>query len=159
MIKAVCGIILLALCLNVSCIKNDKNCSYDACAYKAPDTEVQMIETYLAANNITAVKHCSGLYYQIESPGSGASPSVCSAVSFSYTGRLTNGNVFDQSATPVTFYLMELIEGWKKGMPLIMKGGKIKLFIPPSLGYGSQQTGSIPGNSVLIFDIVLVDVI
>jgi FKBP-type peptidyl-prolyl cis-trans isomerase FkpA len=53
---------------------------------------------------------------------------------------------------------MQLIEGWKIGLPLLKKGGHIKLYVPPSLGYGPSPNRNIPGNSVLIFDIRLVDV-
>ncbi len=69
----------------------------------------------------------------------------------------TNGNVFDKSTAPVAYSLLNLITGWKNGLPLIKKGGKIKLYIPPALGYGQNQYQSIPGNSILIFDIDLLD--
>jgi FKBP-type peptidyl-prolyl cis-trans isomerase FkpA len=48
-----------------------------------------------------------------------------------------------------------LILGWQYGIPLVKAGGRIMLYLPPSLGYGSQSTGTIPANSVLIFDITL----
>ena len=59
--------------------------------------------------------------------------------------------------------LGELIPGWQKGIPLIKKGGEVKLYIPPSLGYGSQNVTSggvvvVPANSILIFDVQLADV-
>jgi FKBP-type peptidyl-prolyl cis-trans isomerase FkpA len=54
--------------------------------------------------------------------------------------------------------LGQLIVGWQKGLPLISSGGKITLYIPPSLGYGSAAAGSIPANSILIFDIELISV-
>jgi FKBP-type peptidyl-prolyl cis-trans isomerase FkpA len=158
MVKTASAIVLVFLFMCVSCSKKEDGCSYDPCNRKAPDAETQVIEAYLSANNLTAVKHCSGLYYQIEDPGTGASPSVCSAISITYSGRLINGNLFDQSATPVVFNLMQLIEGWKAGLPLLKKGGHIKLYVPPSLGYGAAAYGNIPGNSVCIFDIRLVDV-
>ena len=61
------------------------------------------------------------------------------------------------------FVLGALIEGWKKGLPLIKKSGEIILYIPPSLGYGSQDYVNsdnvvvIPKNSMLIFTIKLKD--
>lgn len=94
--------------------------------------------------------------------GSGGSPDLCSQVSLSYSGKLTDGTQFDASSG-VVFQLGSLIEGWKKGVPLIQKGGTIKLYVPPSLGYGPQpfrdQQGNIviPGNSVLIFDVTIID--
>ena len=79
-----------------------------------------------------------------------------------YTGLLSNGHKFDEGKN-VAFTLGSLMEGWKKGLPLIQKGGKIKLYIPPSLGYGSSDIKDnngavvIPANSMLIFDISLLD--
>jgi FKBP-type peptidyl-prolyl cis-trans isomerase len=121
------------------------------------------LESYLASASITATRHCSGVYYVIDAPGSGsATPTICSAVSVKYKGQLTNGTVFDQATTPVSFQLGGLIESWKKGILLIKAGGKIRLYCPPSLAYGSQEIrdGSgnvvIPANSILVFEIELV---
>jgi FKBP-type peptidyl-prolyl cis-trans isomerase FkpA len=161
--------LLFGSLLIVSCYKKDVNtstCEYDACAVKAPATEITQLETYLSGAGITtAVKHCSGMYYEIISAGAGAAPTVCSYVSVNYKGTLTNGTVFDQTTgTPVAFSLVSLIESWKKGVPLIKKAGKIRLYVPPSLGYGAtdqkDQNGTvvIPANSILIFDIELLDV-
>jgi len=71
-----------------------------------------------------------------------------------------NGTVFDEQLTPNTepWTLGGLIKGWIIGIPLIQEGGHIKLIIPSSLGYGCDQYYAIPGNSVLYFDIHLVDV-
>lgn len=156
--------VIAFLCTSfVSCYKNKVNtstCSYDPCALKAPAMEITAVESYLAGAGITtAVQHCSGMYYEITSPGTGAMPGICSYVSVNYTGTLTDGTVFDQTTgTPASFNLVSLIEGWKKGIPLLKKGGRIHLYIPPSLGYGAQPTGIIPPGSILIFDIELVDV-
>lgn len=149
-----------------SCLKEDnssKNCNYNVCAIAAPASEVTQLESYLSTSGITATKHCSGMYYSIETPGTGnTTPTICSFVSVKYKGTLTNGNVFDQATTPANFQLDGLIEAWKKGIPLIKAGGKIKLYCPPSLAYGSQEirdgAGSvvIPANSILIFEIELV---
>ncbi|MEJ7779509.1 MAG: FKBP-type peptidyl-prolyl cis-trans isomerase [Daejeonella sp.] len=75
-----------------------------------------------------------------------------------YTGRLLSGVEFDKSAQPVAFKLGGVILGWQKGVPLIQKGGTIRLFIPSGLGYGAGGQGPIPPNAVLDFDIELVDV-
>jgi len=161
--------LLFGSVLIVSCYKKDVNtstCDYDACAFKAPDTEIAQLETYLSNAHITtAVKHCSGMYYEIISAGAGTTPTICSYVSVNYKGSLTNGNIFDQTTgTPRAFGLVSLIESWKKGIPLIKKSGKIRLYVPPSLGYGNtdqkDQNGNIviPANSILIFDIELLDI-
>ena len=150
-----------------SCSKNtDDMCSYDACAFAAPASEVTLLEAYLASATITATKHCSGMYYTIDAAGTGAAATICSTVSVKYKGQLTTGAVFDESTTPVSFQLNGLIEAWKKGIPLIKAGGKIKLYCPPSLAYGSQVirdpvTGDtvIPPNSILIFEVELTSVL
>jgi FKBP-type peptidyl-prolyl cis-trans isomerase FkpA len=143
-----------------SCLKDPKatnTCNYDPCAYKAPDSEVQAVQNYLASKGISnAVKHCSGLYYVIDDAGTGTQPGACSYVSVHYKGSLTDGTVFDER--DYQFFLDQVIQGWTNGVPLIKKGGKIHLYIPPSLGYGSQSNGPIPANSILIFDISLSDV-
>jgi hypothetical protein len=75
-----------------------------------------------------------------------------------YKGMLTNGNIFDQSTSPIEFPLGNVILGWQYGIPLIKPGGKIILYLPPSLGYGPYGAGSIPGNAGLIFEVTLVSV-
>ena len=152
-------IVLSSVILLSSCSKqNDDICTYDACAVGAPASEVTQLEAYLASATITATKHCSGMYYTIDAAGSGATATICSTVSVKYKGQLTNGTVFDQATAPVSFQLGGLIEAWKKGIPLIKPGGKIKLYCPPSLAYGNQAVGTIPANSILIFEVELAGV-
>lgn len=126
-----------------------------------PASEEAQIQSYAAANGITASKHTSGIYYQILEPGSGVTPTVNSTVSVTYTGKLLNGSVFDQRTTsPISFRLSGVIEGWQIGIPLIKKGGKIKLIIPSSYAYAcnSIPDAGIPANAILFFDISLLDV-
>ena len=120
--------------------------------------EISSLQAYITANNITATQHSGGFFYRIVAQGSGATPNLTSRITVKYTGTLTNGSVFDQNTTWVTFTLSQLILGWQRGLPLIQKGGSIILYLPPSLGYGCQQAGSIPPGSNLIFSIDLVDV-
>jgi FKBP-type peptidyl-prolyl cis-trans isomerase FkpA len=154
--------ILIGTFLIAGCMKKNSdpyNCNYDPCELKAPDSEVKALESYLTSNNITATKHCSGLYYQILNPGADAAPTVCSAISVTYKGSLPNGTVFNETSTPVTFSLITVIEGWKKGLLQIKKGGKIRLYVPPSLGYGANPPpgSGIPANSILLFDLDLLE--
>jgi FKBP-type peptidyl-prolyl cis-trans isomerase FkpA len=152
----------LILGLFTGCLKGDDNsnvtCTYNECAVVAPTTEIDAVRAYLAANSITATQHCSGMFYVIDNAGTGTAPTVCSNVAVTYEGKLTNGTTFDKSETPIVFNLSGLITGFKNGIPLIKTGGKIRLFIPPSLGYGPNPQGSIPGNSILIFEVTLVGV-
>jgi FKBP-type peptidyl-prolyl cis-trans isomerase FkpA len=138
-----------------SCLKGKTNyeCNYDPCSYKAPASEIQAVKDYLDSYNITATQHCSGLFYSIENPGTGATPLACGGVRATYVGKLTDGTQFD--ANTADFMLNGVITGWTDGIPLIKQGGKIHLYIPPSLGYGSRSVGSIPPNSILVFDVTL----
>jgi len=147
----------------VSCFKKDTGCSYKADTSVATSYDRDSLRKYLDSAGITATLHSSGFYYQILTQGSGTVPGVCSTVEVTYAGTLINGSVFDQQ-TDALFTLGGLISGWKQGLPLIAKGGHIKLYIPPSLGFGptpqKDKNGNVivPPNSIVIFDIDLIDV-
>lgn len=148
-------LLLASVVMVTSCSKDDgPDCS--PVNITAPAEEVQALRDYLTTNSITATEDSRGFFYTITAAGSGAKPTVCNAVTVNYSGKLTNGTSFD-AASGVSFNLSQLIVGWQEGIPLIAKGGKITLYLPPSLGYGSAAVGSIPANSILIFDIDLVD--
>lgn len=115
------------------------------------------IEDYLAQKGITnAIRTDEGLYYVLDIAGSDEKPAIDDNVVVNYTGRLTDDKVFD-SGTNKTFNLTVVIAGWTRGMRYFGKGGKGKLIIPPSLGYGEVTQGTIPANSILVFDIDLLD--
>jgi len=84
-----------------------------------------------------------------------------------YTGRLTDGTVFDSNVdpkfshvTPFEFKLGagQVIKGWDEGLLGMKVGEKKTLTIPPEKGYGAQAQGPIPANSTLIFDVELVGI-
>ncbi len=130
----------------------------DACATTDPIGELQKIRAYIAAKGWTAqVITPDSVYYVIDTPGSGTNPNVSSNVTVNYKGYLLDGTVFDQSTTPATFSLSGVIKGWTVGFPKFKRGGKGKLLIPSAAGYGTTTTGSIPCNSVLIFEIELIN--
>ena len=118
-----------------------------------------IILQYITDNNLNAQATGSGLYYVIDNPGNGDTPNINSTVTVAYVGKLTDGTIFDQSGTvPATFPLSGVIQGWQEGIPLFNEGGSGTLLIPSALGYGNQAVGSIPANSVLIFDVELINV-
>lgn len=123
--------------------------------------EDKLMRDFITAKNITAIKDPSGMYYQIITPGTGASiTSSIASLQVSYTGRYLTGSIFDQAATgsPITLGINNVIEGWKIGVPLIKEGGKIRLLIPSRLAYADRPPSGIPLNAVLDFDIELVKV-
>jgi FKBP-type peptidyl-prolyl cis-trans isomerase FkpA len=135
-----------------ACSNKDKE--VPRCTTAAEDDAT--MQNYITANGITATKHSSGMYYQIIEPGSGATPTVNSTVKANYTGKFTNNTSFDGRVA--SFPLGDVIVGWQIGIPLIKQGGKIKLIIPPYLAYGCNDFRGIPGNSVLVFDVELLEV-
>lgn len=121
----------------------------------------KIIEDYIAAKGITNTKStASGLYYVINNPGGANRPTQKSSVLVNYKGYLTDGTIFDSSypkGKPSELDLNAVVKGWQEGMQLIGIGGKIQLFIPSALGYGAKAAGFIPANSVIIFEVELVD--
>lgn len=144
-------IILLSLFIGFSsCEKDDNDVSEQL------TKDIAIIENYLENNNIDAQKTSSGLYYVITEEGTGLHPTINSTVTVQYKGKLLDGTIFDNNTA--TFRLTGVIAGWQEGIPLFKKGGRGKLFIPSGLGYGASGTsdGSIPGNTVITFDIHLI---
>jgi|SRR5579871_876362 len=105
----------------------------------------------------------SGLKYVDLKVGKGASPKTGQTVTVNYVGTLTNGEVFDASSRhggtfDFSIGLGQVIKGWDEGVMSMKVGGKRKLIVPPSLGYGSHAMGPIPPNSTLIFVVDLISV-
>lgn len=117
------------------------------------------IINYIETNNLDTNRSSSGLYYVIEEEGEGARPSSNSDVTVNYKGYYLNGSVFDESnADGVTFNLQQVIAGWTEVITYFNKGGKGILLIPSKLAYGSYDYNGIPGGSVLVFDIELLNI-
>ena len=149
-------ITLFAISMLVSCKK--ENLTFQ----EQLDIDVAIIETYLADNNITALSD-QNVYYVIDEEGTGSTyPNSGSLVSMGYSGKVMNGDgsIFDSadSTNPLKTQLTNLITGWQIGIPKFKKEGKGTLYIPSGYAYGVFGSGNaIPGNSVLIFDIELLD--
>jgi len=123
----------------------------------------RLIREFVAAKAITGlVKSPTGIYYAISAPGSGAEViNEGSSVTANYTGRTLDGVTFDSSSdSTATFSLgTGVIRGWTEVIPLVKKGGKVRMLIPSAMAYGT--TGSPRGtlkNTVLDFDVEVVDV-
>ena len=156
--KTFCVSFLSILILSgiISCSKS----SDSGCTLATPQSEQSQITAFASTSGMSATAHSSGIYYEIINAGSGATPSSSSRVFVKYTGKLTNGTVFDSQtdATKTGWILGNLIVGWQIGLPLIKKGGIIRMILPSSLAYGCNGSGTIPSNSILYFEIELVDV-
>ncbi len=120
-------------------------------------------EAFLAENakkdgvTVTA----SGLQYRVITEGAGDAPKATDTVKVHYEGRLISGDVFDSSIArgePVSFPLDGVISGWSEGVQLMKVGSKFEFTIPSALAYGPSGTGPIPPNSVLVFDVELLEI-
>ncbi len=150
-------LVLLVFVIPFACKKNKQGYTCPEVTITAPASEIATLQNYIYSSGITATQDPRGFFYNISTAGWGDKPDACSVVTVDYVGKLTNGNTFDSNTnTPLS--LDYLIAGWREGLPLISAGGKITLYLPPSLGYGSSDYGDIPGNSILIFVIDLKNV-
>ena len=118
-------------------------------------------EQFMAANakrwgvNTTA----SGVEYEIIKPGNGPRPTANDIALVDYKGSLTNQTVFDASTPghPAPLPVGGVVPGFSEALMLMPKGATYRVWIPPQLGYGSENHGPIPGNSVLVFELTLED--
>ena len=134
----------------------------------------KVLTDYFAKNNIKATKAPQGTYVEIITPGTGANIDTTVVAKVNYSGKVLNGSeAFDSNTDPSKgpsqpFPVnmtndpslgQRVISGWYDGLSLLNKGAKAKLYIPSSLGYGAQGAGEkIPANSILVFDIEVLDI-
>ena len=120
-------------------------------------SDIELINAHITQNNIqNVIVDPSGIRYTIDIQGQGDQPCLESVVSVTYRGTfLASGNEFDKSISPVAFSLSGLILGWQIILPKVKRGSSITLFLPSGYAYGSVQSGSIPPNTNLVFEIDL----
>ena len=156
--------------------KQNETAMLEASLQLAKDTTA--IADFLKAKSMVAKKTASGLSYVITKPGKGETPKAGQSVKVNYAGYLLGGacfdssiesvaranNVFNEQRTPyspldVTLGYQQVIPGWEEALGLMNKGSKMTVYIPSSLGYGAQGNGpKIPGNSILMFEMEMMDI-
>jgi len=122
--------------------------------------QLEIDKKLIATANTDAKNIHDGVYYTMLKEGNGRQVSVNDTVTAYYKGYLLkDGSVFDGTKDkPAIFPLKRLIMGWQIGVPLCKVGGKIKIIIPSNIGYSIRTRGAkIPPNSVLVFEIEVVD--
>ena len=142
------GVLILTACNTYS---DDDLTSFD-----------QQIQHYLKTNNLDFEKSESGIYYSIIHGGDGEEfIRLTDQVTFTYKGSFLSGEVFQviQQQDALTFQVRELIAGWQEGLSYLRNHGKIHLIVPPHLGYGSKKTGLIEPNSILVYELEVLEVI
>ena len=136
-------------------------CDSDPVEPTAPTIESTEFAPGLGVNLAASTQTASGLYFRDLTVGTGSVVSTGDSISVHYVGAFANGTTFDQSrprGAPLSFRagVGRVIAGFDEGMLGMRVGGRRQLIIPPRLGYGSQPYGSIPGNSILVFDVEVV---
>jgi FKBP-type peptidyl-prolyl cis-trans isomerase FkpA len=136
-------------------------------AAKQAEEDEKIIKDYLTKNNLKATQ-TNGVYIATQTEGTGVQPQAGDTVAVMYTGKLLDGKVFDSNMDtsrpgphkPIEFAVGRgfVIKGWDLGISALKKGAKATLVIPSGLAYGLQGNMGIPSNSVLVFDVELVDV-
>ena len=103
----------------------------------------------------------NGAVIQIDKKGSGRTPKATDTVQVHYTGKLLDGTVFDSSVArgvPAEFPLNGVISCWTIGLQEMKKGAKATLYCPPDTAYGNMQAGPIPPESLLLFEVELLNI-
>lgn len=145
----------------------DQQTQMQAFMTKQNKTDEAVIQKYIKDKGLQPQKTQSGLYYVITKPGSGVNAAPGKMVSVHYKGTTLDGKEFDSSynnpqtgGKPIDFPLGQgaVIRGWDEGIALLNKGSKATLLIPSTMAYGPQETPKIPANSVLRFDVELMDI-
>jgi FKBP-type peptidyl-prolyl cis-trans isomerase len=123
-------------------------------------------QSYMASNakQPGVITLPSGLQYKIvrSGPSDGPHPHAGDEVKVNYEGAFTDGRVFDSSyqrGEPADMPLADLIPAWMQALPMMRPGDEWMLYVPPALGYGAEDKGPIPANSVLVFKIELLGVL
>ncbi len=121
--------------------------------------ENEMILSAIQNGKIDTTGSKNGVYYKILKEGNGDMVSVNDTLVVNYKGQLLNGFVFDETKDkPAVFPLKRLIKGWQTGLPFCRQAGKITLIIPSTMAYSIRNLNVIPPNSILIFDIEVVEI-
>ncbi len=122
-------------------------------------TEKQQILEAIRSGKIDTTASVNGVYYKILKEGDGDKVTINDTLLVHYKGSLLNGFVFNETKEkPASFPLKRLIKGWQMGLPFCRQGGKIRLVIPSSMAYSIRSLGEIPPNSVLIFDVEVLEI-
>ncbi len=136
---------------------------FGACKKDYTEIDRDLILEYIANNSLDAIEGTEGIFYTIDTLGTGESPTIENDVVVHYDGYLLDGTKFDSSVdrgVPATFGLTQVIRGWQLGIPYLNEGGAGTLLIPSELGYGNSSPSTlIPKNSVLVFNVSLIEVI
>ena len=136
-----------------------------ACAQDGPNIkQIENMQFFIDnKKNNEIIEIEPGLQYSVVEYGdqSGSTPSLNDTISAHFHGTLTNGEVFWSSldSEPLQIELSKLIIGCQKTISLMKEGDKWPVYIDPTMAYGEEGRPGIPSNSILIFDIKLIEIL
>lgn len=107
-------------------------------------------------------KTSTGLFYELLSEGTGKFPTENSTVNVEFAATLVDGTVFESTegrGGPIPIELANMVPGVKEGLQYVREGGIIKLWVPASLGFGSEERAGIPADSALLFEFTVHEVL
>lgn len=157
-----------ALCQEVDIVAAKKNLekstkTFEEVGHYTLSVREKEHQEYLTKNaerpEVTELK--TRVQYEILQEGTGKQPTIHTINTVHFEGRMIDGRLFDSSierGEPITFKLDDMIEGWKEVLPLMKEGGKWRVVVPPTSGYGKVTYGIVPPYSVLVFDLELLKV-
>jgi FKBP-type peptidyl-prolyl cis-trans isomerase FkpA len=122
--------------------------------------DIAIINEAVANKKIDTSGSKESVYYSILKEGTGKYPKVTDTVTVRYKGSLlSDGSIFDQTKDkPAVFPLGRLIKGWQIAIPMCKVGGTVRVIIPSALAYSIRtRSKNIPPNSILVFDIDIID--
>jgi FKBP-type peptidyl-prolyl cis-trans isomerase FkpA len=132
-----------------ACVKSDA-------PVPTPAEQDAEIKAYIAKKGWSAQATTQGVYYVIDSVGTGATPLLTDYVNIKFKGYLLNETLFSNSKdSSYEFKMNTLIEGLQIGLQKFKVGGKGKILIPSAYAFGTQASNSVPANSIVVFEIEL----
>jgi FKBP-type peptidyl-prolyl cis-trans isomerase len=149
-VKSLCLLLILVSSISVSKASN-------------PSDSLNL-ENFLTSKNIKAEKTREGIFFNVDTEGSGAMPKQGDYVKINYVGKLLDGKIFDESPKNDAFVFQvgyrQVIQGWDIIMPKLKVGSKATIFIPAEYGYGSSGIGTvIPPNASLVYEIEVKEIL
>jgi FKBP-type peptidyl-prolyl cis-trans isomerase FkpA len=131
-----------------------------ACGYSEEQISKfdQRIEKFTTGKSFHLTKSETGLYTEIMEVGTGRDIHLTDSIGVSYVGTLLSGKKFDEQKKTIYLPMRGVIDGWKEALIGQKQGVKLRIIVPPQLGYGAGGMDKIPANSTLYFELRVDDV-
>ncbi|MEN9972526.1 MAG: hypothetical protein RIS20_873 [Bacteroidota bacterium] len=131
-----------------------------ACGYSEEQISKfdQRIEKFTHGKSFHLTKSETGLYTEIMEAGTGRDIHLTDSIGVSYVGTLLSGKKFDEQKKTIYLPMRGVIDGWKEALIGQKQGVKLRIIVPPQLGYGAGGMDKIPANATLYFELHVDDV-